>query len=39
MALDVEVIVDGGVGREESLRRARRPETKVLSLPAAGRLV
>ena len=39
MALDVEVIGDGGVGREKSLCRAWRFETELLPLSASGWLM
>ena len=39
MALDVEVIGDGGVGREEALCRSWRSETELLPLSAPGRLM
>ena len=39
MALDVESVVDGGVGREEFLRRASALETLHLVLPPSGGLM
>ena len=39
MALDVEVIGDGGVGREEALCRSWRLEAALLFLSAPGRLM
>jgi hypothetical protein len=39
MALDVESVVNGGVGREEFLRRASALETLHLALPPSGRLM
>jgi hypothetical protein len=39
VALDVEVVVDGGVGGEEALRRTRGSEAEVLAFSAAGRLM
>jgi hypothetical protein len=39
MALDVESVVDGGVGREESLRGTGALKALHLALPASGRLM
>jgi len=39
MALNVEVISDGGVGREEALCRSWRFEAELLPLSASGRLM
>jgi hypothetical protein len=39
MALDVEDVVNGGVGREEFLRGASALETLHLALPSSGRLM
>ena len=39
MALDIEVVVDGGMGGKEPLGRARRSKSPPLPLSAARRLV
>ena len=39
VALDIEVIVDGGMGSKEPLRRSRRSESAPLAFSAARRLV
>ena len=36
MALDVELVVDGGMNREELLRRAWRSKASTLSFPLPG---